>query len=266
MQGFRSAVAATSPTTDIYVRGPVDAPTIAYVQTVVACAASTGPPAQRLKTKIAEYGEDGNPPLCVAQVNVEVQGRLVRRQVAAPSAAQAIDQVTASLPPALHRLHTHLTRPAGPPEFSADEWQQRRLPRTIPTYARPRRQPRRLVRHKAFPLATQDPASAALTMDLRDYDFYLFANDHDGRDSVVYRAAMPGYRMSTVNGTTEIDRPTGSPVEFDSDPLPLLSLPEAIRRLDAGGRAFFVFAGAVHRRAEILYRRYDGHLGLVTPV
>jgi hypothetical protein len=69
-----------------------------------------------------------------------------------------------------------------------------------------------------------------------------------------------------VNGTAAIGRPAGSPVEFDGDPLPSPSLPEAIRRLDAGGRAFLLFAGVVHKRAEILYRRYDGHLGLVTPI
>jgi hypothetical protein len=112
----------------------------------------------------------------------------------------------------------------------------------------------------------QPVAAAALTMDLRDYDFYLFANDHDGQDSVVYRGATAGYRMSTMTGTAAIDAPTGSQVEVDNDPMPSLMLPEAIRRLDMIGHPFLVFAGAANGRAEILYRRYDGHLGLVTPV
>ena len=272
MRGFRSTSTSTSTSTavspdmDIYVRGPVDTATIAYAQAEVARAADTGLPVQHLKTKIAEYGERGRPPLCVAQVNVEVDGRLVRRQAAAPTIVQAIDRITAALPPALHRLTTHLSDRVGPPAFTGEQWQHNREPRPVPTYARPHRHPRGLVRHKACPLAVQNPAAAALTMDLRDYDFYLFTDDHDGQDRIVYRAGPTGYRMATVSATTATDRVADSPVVADSDPMPSLTLPEAIRRLDTSGRAFLIFAGAATTRGEILYRRYDGHLGLVTPI
>ncbi|WP_369077295.1 sigma 54 modulation/S30EA ribosomal C-terminal domain-containing protein [Paractinoplanes hotanensis] len=174
MRGFRNTTAASPQISDIYVRGPVDTPTIVYAQRAVAGAVATGPPPRHLKIKIAEYSGRGQAPLCVVQV-------------------------TTSVPRALQRLGARLAHGAGPPTFSGDEWQHRRTPRIIPTYARPRRQPRGLVRHKAFPLAIQNAATAALTMDLRDYDFHLLINDHDRQDSVVHRGRQTGYHLSTVS-------------------------------------------------------------------
>ncbi|MFB9357427.1 sigma 54 modulation/S30EA ribosomal C-terminal domain-containing protein [Actinoplanes nipponensis] len=180
---------------------------------------------------------------------------------------QAVDRVTAAPPPVLHRLNTHLAGPTGPPTFSHGEWHQNREPSPVRTYARPDRHPRGLVRHKARPPAVHDvTTAAALTMDLRDYDFYLFTDDHDGHDRVAHRAGPTGYHLATLKATTLIDHAPNSPVEADGDPVPSVTLPEAIRHLDTSGRAFLIFAGAATTRAEILYRRYDGQLGHVTPI
>jgi hypothetical protein len=68
-----------------------------------------------------------------------------------------------------------------------------------------------------------------------------------------------------TKGGTAADRAASSPVEADNDPLSL-ALPEAVRRLDSGGPTFLIFADAATARGEVLYRRYDGHLGLLTAV
>lgn len=40
---------------------------------------------------------------------------------------------------------------------------------------------------------------------------------------------------------------------------------EAIERLDAGADPFVFFADPVTGRGNVVYRRYDGHCGLITP-
>jgi hypothetical protein len=244
--------------------GPSTTATISYARTEVSRTARSETPVHHLKTKIAEYGHNGRPPLCVAQVNLDIEGRLVRRQSAGPTVVLAVDRVIADLPPVLRQVNKHLTRPAGPPSFAGHQWRHRREPRPVPPYARPSGQPRRLARHKAFTLAVQNAAAAALTMDLRDYDFYLYRDDGDGLDRVIYRAPPTGYRIAVLPGAYGSDLDPDLPVRLDSSPMPSLSVPEAVRLLDSTKRAFLVFASAA-ARASILYRRYDGHLGLVTP-
>jgi hypothetical protein len=53
---------------------------------------------------------------------------------------------------------------------------------------------------------------------------------------------------------------------IDTEPLPELRLPEAVRRLDAGGLPFLAFVTTTSARAAVLYRRFDGQLGIVTPI
>jgi hypothetical protein len=44
----------------------------------------------------------------------------------------------------------------------------------------------------------------------------------------------------------------------------VLTVQEATERLDAGGEPFVFFANAVSGRGNVVYRRYDGHDGLIT--
>ena len=40
---------------------------------------------------------------------------------------------------------------------------------------------------------------------------------------------------------------------------------QAVTHLDLGGDPFVFFVDAGTARARVLYRRYDGHYGLITP-
>jgi hypothetical protein len=53
---------------------------------------------------------------------------------------------------------------------------------------------------------------------------------------------------------------------IDAEPLPQLRLADAVRRLDAGVLPFLAFVTTTSGRAAVLYRPFDGHLGIVTPI
>jgi hypothetical protein len=46
----------------------------------------------------------------------------------------------------------------------------------------------------------------------------------------------------------------------------VLTVAEARKQLDATGLPFLLFAEPTSGRGRVLYRRYDGHYGLVRPV
>jgi hypothetical protein len=121
---------------------------------------------------------------------------------------------------------------------------------------------REVVRHKSFAVPAQTPAQAALDMDLLDHDFFLFTNAATGEDNVIYRTETHGYALAepTPNATelpwcieSSLLRPT---------PLPL---DQAVDLLDLADEPFVFFLDPQSHRGRVLYRRYDGHYGLITP-
>jgi hypothetical protein len=55
------------------------------------------------------------------------------------------------------------------------------------------------------------------------------------------------------------------PVTLDPQPAPRLVLAEARERLELGGLPFVFFVDRDSHRGAVLYHRYDGHYGLITP-
>ena len=203
----------------------------------------------------------------IAQVNLDVNGGLVRAQVAAPTTHEAIDLVHDRM---RHRLE-HLARyqedrPDVAPVPQAHEWRHGQEPTHRPDYfPRPAEQ-RRLVRHKAFEPRTSTPDEAAFDMDLMDYDFHLFTDAASGRDAVLYRAGPTGYRIAYVGGPpANPPAPVAVPLTVSPRPAAVLAPPEAIEQLNGTGRPFLFFADPATGRGRLVYRRYDGHYGLITP-
>ncbi len=265
MPGFRTTTRSEQDM-DVLVRGSVTTQEIAYVQHAVAERLRPGLAADHLKVKVAEYHGRDRTALCVAQVNVEHAGRLVRAQEAAATGAEATDRAAEALPSRVRRLDRHLRAArTGPPSFTGERWDRRRA-RGFPFAVKAGSRARGLVRHKAYALAVQDPGTAALTLALRDYDFHLFVEDASGQDTVVYRAGHTGYRLAAPCPAAVAEPSSGIPVIVDDTPMPVLTLPEAVRALDGGGVPFLAFVGVGTGRGAVLYRRFDGHLGLVTPL
>lgn len=196
-------------------------------------------PAQDARIRITRHR--GPAPFVVVQANVTVAERLVRAQSSAPTLTEAADHTAARLSHRLSLLDRWLSATgAGQPVVVGTL--RAPLPPALPAGPRPW-QPvtrRGLLRSKLVRLAVQPPDAAALTMTLRDYDFHLFADD-TGAESVVHHTGV--LRLPKDARWT---------------------LPEAIERLNASlAQPYLFFADPATRRGQVLYRRYDGHLGLI---
>lgn len=97
-----------------------------------------------------------------------------------------------------------------------------------------------------------------------DYDFYLFTDGGTGQDAVVYRSGPSGYRLAELDPPTALC-PPATPLTVSEQPAARLELPDAIDRLNLSGAPFLFYADRTSGRGRVLYRRYDGHYGLITP-
>jgi ribosome-associated translation inhibitor RaiA len=212
----------------------------------------------------------GNPALerpIVAQGNLDVNGRVVRAQVAAATMTEAVDALEA-------RLRSRLAR-------SAEHWEARRGRRYHPDphewrhgdptsegqpwFSRPVEQ-RLIIRRKSFTLACCTVDEAAAEIDELDYDFHLFTEQGSGQDSVLYRAGATGYRLAQLVPQPHLVTANKLPLTLSQQPAPMLSTEDAIQRLNLTGLPFVFYRDREHARGRLLYHRYDGHYGLITPV
>jgi hypothetical protein len=208
----------------------------------------------------------------LAQVSADINGRIVRAHLAAASAEEAVDLVCDRLDQQLERLRGHwAARRAGPVRVGEHEWRHGAEPTHRPDWFPRPVEEREVVRHKSFALARETPDEAAFEMDLMDYDFHLFTDLATGEDSVVYRTADTtsnggrGYRLAQVHAGPAPVGPAAVPMSFSPTPAPRMDLTAARRRLEMLGQPFLFFTDATTGRGSVLYHRYDGHYGLITP-
>ncbi|MER7755584.1 sigma 54 modulation/S30EA ribosomal C-terminal domain-containing protein [Kitasatospora sp. NPDC097643] len=129
---------------------------------------------------------------------------------------------------------------------------------------------RRIARRKAVVLARRTPAEAAREMLALDRRFQLFSDTRTGRDSLVHRSLPDGapvlLRAGTGVGESDPGPDAHLPIRTEPQAVGRLGLDEAARRLWLTGAPFVFHADPVDGRGRVLYRRYDGHYGLITPV
>ncbi len=201
-----------------------------------------------------------------AQANLDVNGRLVRAQVAATNGHEAVDLLVDRLRNRLVRLSQHWEALRGRrPSAEPHEWRHGAEPtHRLPYYPRPVEE-RQLIRHKSFAPARISSSEAAWEMDHMDYDFHLFTEDETGGDAVVYRGGSTGYRLARLaSGPTWLGL-SDVPMTISPHPAARLTVAEARDRLEVAGLPFVFFAEASTGRGCVLYHRYDGHYGLITP-
>ncbi|MRH92604.1 hypothetical protein GFY24_35165 [Nocardia sp. SYP-A9097] len=81
-------------------------------------------------------------------------------------------------------------------------------------------------------------------------------------DSVLYRTEDGAYRLAQVQPHPEMVLP-GATAFTISAAAPELEMDGAVARLELTGWPFVFFRD--HGRSHVLYHRYDGHYGLITP-
>ncbi|GAA2735412.1 HPF/RaiA family ribosome-associated protein [Actinocorallia aurantiaca] len=198
----------------------------------------------------------------VAQANLDVNGRTVRVQTTAATMGEAVDLLEDRLAERLRRVARNWEAVRGG-RPQPDEWRHDSEPARRPAYYPRPAEERQVIRHKAYELASATPDEAVFDMEALDYDFHLFTDVATGQDSVVYRHG-DAYRMAQID-----PRPRKDDLAVDltvsPHPAPRIGVREAEERLEATGLPFVFFADADTGRGNVLYHRYDGHYGLITP-
>ena len=199
-------------------------------------------------------------------MTVDVNGEIVRAQRCAHEMREAIDLLQARLRHKLeHRAqHRHALRrrPATP---ATGEWRHGDSPSDRPVYFDRPADERELVRHKTFVTSELTPDEAAFDMEQLDFDFYLFRDLASGGDALLERLSDGSYRLTRARPTTIETGPTVVSWRSPSAPAPVLGLDEAIERISADGDRFVFFENTATGRGNVIYRRYDGHYGLIAP-
>ncbi|HXZ77740.1 MAG TPA: sigma 54 modulation/S30EA ribosomal C-terminal domain-containing protein [Streptosporangiaceae bacterium] len=199
------------------------------------------------------------------QLNIDLNGRLIRAQATGETMREAIHH-------ACDRLRIRIGRAArnwaairgGQPLPGPNEWRHQSRPTPhLPYFPRPAEE-RIVVRHRSYALAHETPNEAVADAELLDYDFHLFTEKSTGEDSVIYRSRA-GYRLALAHPRIRRLGPADPSITVSHAPAPRLSVGGAIARLEATGRPFLFFVNTETCRGNLIYHRYDGHYGLVTP-
>lgn len=184
----------------------------------------------------------------VAQVNLR-NGRIpIRTQIDGPGGF-ALTFAAERLDRQLSRL-TMESEPRRAPEPG-------RAPLAFVTEERP------IVRRKECVPLVCDPGTAIAAMDALDYDAHLFTDATTGEDAIVYWAGPQGVRMARQRRIQPPPNLAKLGLTMNPHPTRSLSESDAASRLCVYGLPFLFYTDAGDRRGRLLYRRYDGDLGLV---
>lgn len=209
-----------------------------------------------------ELRQESNPSLerpAIAKATLDVGGRHVRAHVAAESMREAIDLLEARLRRQLRtraerdreRVHEGAVPTAG-------EWRHGDLPSHRPEF-QPRAVAEREVRRvKSLAPTPLTAEQAAHEMTALSYDFFVFDDATSGAGSLLYRAE-DGRLVLMVQASDGTE-----PFEVDARSPERMTVDEAMALLSGNDNLFVFFSEPPSGRGAVLYRRYDGHYGLLT--
>ncbi|RIK06086.1 MAG: hypothetical protein DCC49_11860 [Acidobacteria bacterium] len=213
--------------------------------------------------------QEPNPALdrpSVAEMSVDVNGRVVRAHVAARQMSEAIDLLEDRLRRQLTNLNERFeTQKKRGATHGPGEWRHGDLPaRRAERFARPADE-REVVRRKTFAVEPITIDEAAFDMEMLDHDFYLFTDADSGQDSMICRLAGGGYEFHSVKPSGEPVQPNAVEIVVDDAEPPRLDEDSAVERLNETDEPFLFYVDSSTGRGNVAYLRYDGHYGLITP-
>jgi ribosomal subunit interface protein len=219
----------------------------------------------------------------LAEATLDLGGQIVRAHVAAQDPMAAIDLLDDRLRRRLerqarrtnrnHSSRNNSTRKSpgrdnGGRSTPAEDgpWRHGDLPTQRPEYYDRPVEDREVVRHKTFALEPMMCDEAAFDLDMLGHDFYLFTEIESGVDAVIFHADDDGHlELIRADGRTESPRQLAADVVVARRTPPELTLDDAEERLDTSRESFVFFINVDTERGNVVYRRYDGHYGLITP-
>ncbi|WP_166355477.1 sigma 54 modulation/S30EA ribosomal C-terminal domain-containing protein [Phytoactinopolyspora limicola] len=201
----------------------------------------------------------------IGQITLDVAGQPVRVQVAGSTLHETVELLTARLRRRIERVAALATDPGPAAEAPLPTRHSVHEPTFQPSYRAVPATGRRIVRRKVIQPSCRMPADAAFTMDILDHNVFLFIDAETERDSIVYRHARTGYRLAQIYPEVHRVPSTTVPLTVSRHPARMLTVAEAQAQLDTTGLPFVFFVEPPNDRGQVLYRRFDGHYGLITP-
>jgi ribosomal subunit interface protein len=202
----------------------------------------------------------------VAEATLDLGGQVVRAHVAAQDPMAAIDLLEDRLRRRLERQGRRSSRNGHRPGSPASRtWRHGDLATQRPEYYERAVEERELVRHKTFALEPITCDEAAWDLDMLGHDFYLFTELVSGRDAVIAHADGDGHLELMCTHAVDEAPDSVAHVELAPHTAPELDVDEATERLDTSRERFVFFLNVETGRGNVIYRRYDGHYGLITP-
>lgn len=240
-------MAAADLDVTLHEHGPTQAGARQYAQTKIGRLAKFAPrPILSAHVELEQLANPAAERPSIAKGTLDVSGQVVRAHVAADTMEDAVDRLEARLARQLRRLSDkYRTRQKLPPETEPGEWRRGSLPAERPAYFPRPPEERELVRTKTFAPERISRQEAFDNLDLLDHSFYLCKLAESEQDALVSRE--DGEEVVALAGAA-----------------PTLERERAIERLDLTDEPFVFFVDAATIRASVLYRRYDGHYGLIT--
>lgn len=193
---------------------------------------------------------DGTDRLGLVQVNLRVHGAPARIQAAGRTVVLAISAAAARLQRQINRLTT-----AWEPWPWPDP--ERRV-LAIPGAGS-------IARLKSFRLHAGMPCQAAAFLNAMDYDVFLYTDAETGEDAIVYRSGPTGFRLARQRTMHPPSMPSLLPLTVNPRKIPILTPAQAAARLAEHWLPYVFYTDHRTHRGSLLYRRYDGDLGLITP-
>ncbi|MGH1488932.1 MAG: sigma 54 modulation/S30EA ribosomal C-terminal domain-containing protein [Acidimicrobiales bacterium] len=217
----------------------------------------------RIKLAVADNPSFDSP--AMAEGSLEFDRLMVRAGARAQTLDEAIDSMARRLEVRIEHEHDRQnhqpTRMQPPP----GTWRHGNLARPeTPFYDRPVAE-REVVRHKSFAPGEMTPDEATLDMALLDYDFFLFVEVDTGLDALLVQTEPGELVLHRLEGSAPTLVSSVNRIRPADTSTPDLTVSEAIELLDAGGHRLQFFANRKTGRGNVVYRRLDGHYGLITP-
>jgi ribosome-associated translation inhibitor RaiA len=215
------------------------------------------------KVDLVAHADPARERSAFAKAELDVNGRMVRAHAAATTMFEAVDLLEGRLRERIERLAHAQEAKHFRHRGDDHEWHRGDLPASRrPYFPRPVDE-REIVRHKTFAAGDATPEEAVLELEQLDHDFYLFHNVVTDEDNVLWRLAAGQYQLLEPS-------PAATPTEPGSgiSPSPIrpsgMNLEGAIELLGLGDQPFVFFLDQdTTGRGSVVYRRYDGHYGLI---
>lgn len=200
----------------------------------------------------------------MAQATLDVSGTLLRSQAAAAGMIDAINMLGERLERRLRdlaeRREAANARPTG---ANSEVWKHGDLPSARPAYFPRPDGEREIVRRKTWAGHRISVMDALFDLYALDHRYFLFTDEVDGVDSIVFEAPGGMRLRRLTGGAPPAEEIADLPVEVVETPAPSMTSDDAARRLDTSDEPFVFYRDTATARGCVLYRRYDGHYGLI---